>query len=241
MKDTPLFLAPDIRSDLYLLSQEESKHCIRVLRMKRGDMLFLSDGKGTLYEAEITGVDLPQCEVRIKEAFQDYGKRNYHLHIAIAPTKNIDRFEWFLEKATEIGIDEITPLICTHSERKEVRIDRLNKIIESAMKQSIKAYHPVLNQALKFNSLISRPFNEQKLIAYLDENQPVHISKKYRGGMDVIILIGPEGDFSEEEIAVAKQQGFEIVSLGESRLRTETAGLVACQTISLLNEISKPL
>lgn len=237
IKDVPLFLADEIDGERYELSVVESRHCVRVLRMKRGDVLFLTDGKGTLYEAEITGVDLPQCEVRIKGTFQDYGKRNYYLHIAIAPTKNIDRFEWFLEKATEIGIDEITPLICTHSERKEIRIDRLNKIIESAMKQSIKAYRPILNPTEKFSSFISRAHTGQKFIAYLDENDPVHIIKKYIPGKDVTLLIGPEGDFSEEEVNSAKQHGFEIVSLGNSRLRTETAGIAACHAVNIINEL----
>ncbi len=165
----------------------------------------------------------------------EYGKRNYNIHVAIAPTKNINRFEWFLEKSTEIGIDEITPMICQRSERKVVKPERLNKVITSAMKQSVKAYHPVLSEATTFKDLISRKHAGEKYIAYIEEGTHPSLKSLYTPGKDAIILIGPEGDFSPEEVLMATDMGFKTVSLGTSRLRTETAGVVVCHTLALMN------
>ena len=163
------------------------------------------------------------------------GKRPFRLHLAVAPTKNIDRYEWFLEKATEIGIDEITPLICEHSERVQVRTDRLQKIILSAAKQSIKTYLPVLHEAVKFNDFITMNHPSARFVAYVEELQPLHLKSVYQSG-DCTILIGPEGDFSKREMSNALETGFQSVSLGPSRLRTETAAVVACHIINILNE-----
>lgn len=230
-----LFYAPDLTGDHYTLEEQESKHVIKVLRMRSGDTLMLTDGKGKLCTAELVNEDPRRCAVRIVEVKEDLGKKNFHLHIGIAPTKNINRFEWFLEKATEIGIDEITPMICQRSERKVVKKERLNKVITSAMKQSLKAYHPVLNEARSFTELISRELSVKKYIAYVEEGEHPSLQSLYTEGEDVIILIGPEGDFSPEEVAIATQNGFEIVSLGNSRLRTETAGIVAVHTVAIAN------
>ncbi|MEE4257011.1 MAG: 16S rRNA (uracil(1498)-N(3))-methyltransferase [Bacteroidales bacterium] len=230
-----LFYAPELVGDQYTLDEQESKHVIRVLRKRNGDTIELTDGKGKFYTGELTSDDPRRCELRIIDISEGAGKRNYHLNIAIAPTKNINRFEWFLEKATEIGIDEISPMICQRSERKAIKAERLNKVITAAMKQSLKAYHPALHGAKSFTDLISMDLAGQKFIAYVEEGEHPLLQTLYTPGEDAIILIGPEGDFSPEEVAQAKEKGFKTVSLGESRLRTETAGVVAVHTVAMLN------
>lgn len=229
-----LFYSANITGKFHQLDEEESRHIARVLRLKTGDTISITDGKGNLYQATITGSDSKKCIVRINETLKDYNKRSCYIHIAIAPTKSIDRFEWFLEKATEIGIDEITPLVCEHSERKNVKTDRLRKIIIAAMKQSLKAYLPKLNEPVKFPDIISLPFTGQKLIAWYDENRSGELKEVYIPGFPALILIGPEGDFSPEEIETSLKNGYISVNLGKSRLRTETAGIVACHTLNLL-------
>ncbi|WP_017256777.1 16S rRNA (uracil(1498)-N(3))-methyltransferase [Pedobacter arcticus] len=230
-----LFYTPDIKSTIYQLNEEESKHCIRVLRLKVGDKVNLIDGKGGFYLAEIISDHPKRTELHIVEAQQEYAKRNHYLHIAVAPTKNIDRFEWFLEKATEIGIDEITPIICDRSERKEVKTDRSNKIITTAIKQSLKAYHPLLNPQQSFREFISKAKADVKYIAHCEENQKSAIKEGFKKQLNYLVLIGPEGDFSTTEIELALQSGFVPITLGESRLRTETAALEACFEINYLN------
>ncbi len=230
-----LFYSPNIIEPVTTLTEEESKHIIRVLRKSTGDTVFFTDGMGYNYKCTIIDANPKRCVIEIIEKSKGKDNRDYQIHIAIAPTKNIARFEWFLEKSTEIGIDTITPIICYHSERKEVKIDRLNKVITSAMKQSLKSHHPILHDKTKFSDLIKKTFDGQKFIAYIDKDVTLELSKAYNPGQDVIILIGPEGDFSPEEVEAAKSIGFIPVSLGKSRLRTETAGVVACHTISLLN------
>jgi 16S rRNA (uracil1498-N3)-methyltransferase len=231
-----LFYAPELQGDRYFLDQQESKHCIKVLRMQTGDTILLTDGAGGLYTAKLENEDPRRCEVSIIKSQKGYGKRDYHLHIAIAPTKNIGRLEWFLEKATEIGIDEITPLICQRSERKVVKPDRLVKVITSALKQSLKAYHPVLNKQTSFESFLNDKHEGDKYMAYVEEGDHPALQSLYEPERNVTILIGPEGDFSPEEVVQARKNGYKTVSLGKSRLRTETAGIVACHTIALLNE-----
>ena len=230
-----LFFAPDLQGDHHTLEEQESKHIIRVLRMKMGESIKLTDGKGRIYTGELINEDPRRCEVRITDTIEDYGKRDYHIHIGIAPTKNINRFEWFLEKATEIGIDEITPLICQRSERKVVKTERLDKVIISALKQSVKAYHPVLHEACSFRDFIRSGSDAQKFIAYVEEGEHPSLQSQYVPGQHAVILIGPEGDFSPDEVQLAIKNGFQTVSLGKSRLRTETAGIVACHSLSLLN------
>lgn len=232
-----LFYATEILFPIHTLSEEESKHCTRVLRLTTGDKIFITDGKGTLCEAMIIKSSSKASIVEIVTKMQEYGKRDFNLCIAIAPTKNAERFEWFLEKSTEIGIDEIIPLICRFSERKKIRPERLNKVILSAMKQSQKAYLPTLNTTQQFKEFITKPFPGDKFIAYCSSEPDKNLlSKVVRQGQDVLILIGPEGDFSGEEVDMAITEGFIPVSLGESRLRTETAGIVACHTINLINQ-----
>lgn len=230
-----LFYIPDISNNNILLPQEESVHCIRVLRLKIGDIVYLTNGLGGLYKTKII-IDHPKkCILQIVESKEEVGKKDFKIHIAVAPTKNINRFEWFLEKATEIGIDEITPLLCTHSERKIIKPDRLNKVITAAMKQSLKAYHPVLKEINSFKNFIQTAVADQKFIAYCSDTYKDHLKDKYLKGKSAIVLIGPEGDFSPEEVELAIKNGYQPISLGPSRLRTETAAVVACHTVNLVN------
>ncbi|MBW4890526.1 16S rRNA (uracil(1498)-N(3))-methyltransferase [Mucilaginibacter sp. HMF5004] len=232
-----LFYTPDLtdNSPVYYLNEEESKHCIRVLRLKKGDKVQLIDGKGGFYEAEIIDEHPKRVALNLLTQQQEFGKRNHYLHIAVAPTKNIERLEWFLEKATEIGIDEISLIICQRSERKESKAERLNKIITAAIKQSLKAYHPVLNEVTPFQKLIIKPFSGQKFIAHCEPGEKFDLKSKVKPDGRYMILIGPEGDFSPKEIEDALQNGFEPITLGNSRLRTETAALGACFEINYLN------
>ena len=232
-----LFYTPDIEPNYsqYFLNEEESKHCIRVLRLGAGDQVQLIYGRGGLYTAEISDAHPKRTILQIKSVAGGFNKRNHYLHIAIAPTKNIERLEWFMEKATEIGIDEISLIICQRSERKEAKIDRLNKIITSAVKQSIKAYHPVLNEIESFNHLISRGFNGQKFIAHCISGDKISLRDALIAKGEYLILIGPEGDFTPKEVEDALQNGFKAITLGESRLRTETAALEACFEVNFLN------
>lgn len=231
-----LFYVPNISGAEVILDETESKHAIRVLRLQKGDQVQVVDGKGGFYLTEIADANPKKCRLTTVNSTLDFGKRDFHLHIAIAPTKNIDRFEWFLEKATEIGIDEITPLLTSHSERKTVNPDRLAKILVSAMKQSLKAFLPQLNELTSFKELVVSNKTENKYIAYCDDIQKIHLKDLATKGSNSLILIGPEGDFSPEEVKLAIENGFKVVSLGESRLRTETAGIVACHIVNLANE-----
>ncbi|MEN8224407.1 MAG: 16S rRNA (uracil(1498)-N(3))-methyltransferase [Bacteroidota bacterium] len=230
-----LFYAPDIAGEYFTLEEQESKHIIRVLRLKAGDIIHITDGKGNLHTAALNSEDPRRCEVRITETIKEFGKRNYHLHLAVAPTKNINRYEWLLEKATEIGVDVLTPLICQRSERRIIKVDRLNKVITAAMKQSVKAYHPSLHEARTFSKFIAQEFEGDKFIAYVEEGDHPALQSLYATGRDALILIGPEGDFSPEEVQMAIDNGFRTISLGKSRLRTETAGVVAVHTVAMVN------
>lgn len=231
-----IFYTPDIDAVDYTLNEEESKHCIRVLRLTKGSIISLIDGKGGFYQAEITSDNKKYVSVRVIDTKQAYQKRDYYLHIAVAPTKNIDRLEWFLEKATEIGIDEITPIICSRSERKVVKDDRLNKVITSAVKQSIQAYHPKLNSFIDFSDFLKIPTMGTKMLAHCIDGQPrSFLSQIPVPDKRYTILIGPEGDFSPEEIQLALDNDYKPLTLGNTRLRTETAALAACFEVSYLN------
>jgi len=232
-----LFYTPNIQSNhsQYFLSEEESKHCVRVLRLQNGDGVELIDGRGGFYEAEITDAHPKRVILQINKVALEFGKRNHYLHIAVAPTKNIERLEWFLEKATEIGIDEISLIICQRSERKEAKIERLDKILTSAIKQSLKAYHPVLNEAVSFHNFLSKSFDGQKFIAHCIPGNKANLKDVIEPKGRYLILIGPEGDFAPAEVDEALQQGYKAITLGESRLRTETAALEACFEANFLN------
>jgi 16S rRNA (uracil1498-N3)-methyltransferase len=231
-----LFYVPNISGAEVFLDETESKHAVKVLRLSNGDTIQLVDGKGGFYDAEVSDANPKKCRISILKTTTDFEKKDFHLHIAIAPTKNIDRFEWFLEKATEIGIDEITPLLTEHSERKNIKSERLEKILVSAMKQSVKAFLPVLNETTRFRDLISTSTCKNRFIAHCNNGEKIHLKNIIAKAKDVLILIGPEGDFSPEEVKAAKESGFQEISLGNSRLRTETAGVVACHIVNLLNE-----
>ena len=218
--------------DEIILSAEESKHATKVLRKKEGDILNFTDGKGAFYKAEIIVADSRKCRLKVVSTEQKEKQHNYHLHIAIAPTKNMDRFEWFLEKATEIGIDEITPIICSRSERKVIKTERCNRILLSAMKQSLKLHVPKLNEAISLNDFIKQDFKGNKYIAHCEDGKKKEL-KTVNKTEKTLILIGPEGDFTQKEIDLVLQNKFKEVSLGTSRLRTETAGIVAAHTINI--------
>ena len=230
-----IFYTPDITVNPEL-PEEEAGHCIRVLRLTEGDEILLTDGKGSFYKAAISRAHHKHCEVSILERWKQPALWNFQLHVAVAPTKNMDRMEWFAEKATEIGIDTITCLNCRFSERREIKPARLEKILVSAMKQSQKATLPRLIGMTDLKSFVSQPFDGRKFIAHCEDGEKRLLKQTYHPGENALILIGPEGDFSPEEIELALQQGFEPISLGESRLRTETAALVACHTIHVLNQ-----
>lgn len=235
-----LFYAPDIVPPEYTLSEEESKHCIRVLRMACGEELHITDGLGNLYRCEIVDDNPKRCRVRVRDTNSEFGKLPYRLTMAVAPTKNNDRFEWFLEKATEIGVAEIIPLATEHSERRTLKPERENKVITAAVKQSLKAYHPRLHEITPLRQVIKQPFDGQKFIAHCDAPRSAlgkaflpHILHK---GGDVLVLIGPEGDFSPEEIDLAVRGGFREITLGSQRLRTETAAVMATALVAAANE-----
>lgn len=245
-----LFYTPELASqntqDNSTLSEEESKHSIRVLRLTTGDKITLIDGQGGWYEAEITDDNPKRCSVRIVETKKEYGKRSHYLHIAIAPTKSMDRIEWFLEKATETGIDEVSLIDCKNTERTIVKAERLNKVAVSAVKQSLKAYLPKINEMedLKKFLAATTQFKGQKFIAHCysplslgeELGLRLHLKELYKKGEPVLVLIGPEGDFTVEEVKRALDSGFQAISLGGSRLRTETAALYACTAVNVLNE-----
>ena len=230
-----VFYTPDIQVSNEL-PEEEAQHCTRVLRLNIGDEITLTDGKGNFYQAEITAATNKRCQVAIKEPRYQEPLWPCHLHIAMAPTKNMDRNEWFAEKATEIGFDELTFLNCRFSERKVIKTERISKILVSAIKQSLKARLPKLNEMTDFHTFIQQDFEGQKFIAHCYEGEKKQLKEALTPGEDALVLIGPEGDFSEEEVQKAIEHGFVPISLGKSRLRTETAALVACHTLNLMNQ-----
>lgn len=231
-----VFYTPDIQTRAEL-PEEEAQHCVRVLRLSAGDPVMLTDGKGNFYRAEISAATNKRCLLNILEIIPQEPLWSGHLHIAMAPTKNMDRTEWFTEKATEIGFDELTFLNCRYSERKVIKTERISKILVSAIKQSLKARLPILNEMTDFNKFISQPFKGQKFIAHCYEGEKPLLKEVVRTGEDALVLIGPEGDFSEEEVRKAMENGFRPISLGRSRLRTETAALVACHILNLQNQL----
>lgn len=217
------------------LLAEESKHAAKVLRLREGDEIELTDGKGNFYQGRITKPDPRQCEFEIIQQAV-IPKRDFFIHLAIAPTKNADRMEWMVEKCVEVGIEKISFILCKTSERKSVNMERLEKIAISAMKQSKQAWLPDLVQMVTIENFIGQCTERHKFIAYVDDKNPVHLKNQGTVGSDYIVLVGPEGDFTKEELTIAISSGFQKVSLGLTRLRTETAGLTAVMTLNLLNQ-----
>lgn len=230
-----VFYTPQIQTCAEL-PEEEAAHAVRVLRLQAGDEVMLTDGEGSFYRAEITTATNKRCLVRVLETQPQAPLWSGHLHIAMAPTKNMDRTEWFAEKATEIGFDELTFLNCRFSERRVIKTERIAKILVSAMKQSLKARLPRLNEMTDFDRFVTQPFTGQKFIAHCYEGEKPLLKDVVQHGEDALVLIGPEGDFSPEEVEKALANGFRPISLGRSRLRTETAALVACHILNLLNQ-----
>ncbi len=226
-----LVYSTSIQDDHFLLEGEEAHHLLKVLRHQQGDTVMITDGLGTLYTTKISDANPKKCVLQIVKKEKNENPKNYSLHIAIAPTKNSDRLEWFLEKATEIGIDEITPIVCQHSERRLIKEERLIKVLVSAMKQSLKSYLPLLHPLKKFDTFIQESREPQRYICTMDADEMLH--KRFDPSEKCLVLIGPEGDFSKEEVTLAKKHGFVPVSLGNSRLRTETAAVMVCATLSV--------
>lgn len=232
-----LFYNPDIseKSNTFSFPKDESRHIIKVLRKKTGDTLHITNGKGYLFTAEITIADQKNCVVNIINS--EFKKpTDYKLHLAVAPTKMNDRYEWFLEKATEIGITSITPIYCDHSERKKIKTDRFEKILQSAMKQSLHLYLPILNEPISFKDYINQDFSGDLFIAHCEETDKKSLKNEIKPNTETTILIGPEGDFSVNEIETAIKNKFIPVTLGNTRLRTETAAIVACHSVAFINE-----
>ncbi|WP_435412755.1 16S rRNA (uracil(1498)-N(3))-methyltransferase [Psychroserpens mesophilus] len=217
-------------------SKEESRHIVKVLRKSVGDLLHITNGRGVLFTSEIISANLKGCIANLI-SFETKLPRTYKLHLAVAPTKMNDRYEWFLEKATEIGIDSITPIICDNSERRVIKAERYEKILLSAMKQSLNCYLPKLNEAINYKDFVSQKHDGSLYIAHCEETNRKSLKHKLKANQTITILIGPEGDFSTHEIELAMQSGFVPVSLGSTRLRTETAAIVACHSVAFINEL----
>lgn len=225
-----MFYADDINESMtyFTLSEDESKHCVRVLRMKVGDEVLITNGRGLAFQTRIVSDHPKRCELEIVNYIIEEKQRDNRIHIAVAPTKNIERIEWFVEKATEIGVDEITMLICDNSERDSVKIDRLNKVAISAIKQSLRYTLPIINPPISFDDFVNKTTEESRFIAHCEGNMPrQELKDSIIRNNNIVVVIGPEGDFSQAEIGVAIKKGFKPVSLGNARLRTETAALTA--------------
>ena len=222
---------------LLAMPEEESKHCVKVLRMTEGETFVVTDGEGNLYDAELVAALPKRATVNLTNKHPGYDHWGFHLEIAIAPTKLNERTEWFLEKVTEIGIDCVKLFTSFHSERRAANVERFQKVMIAAMKQSIKSRLPQIEDLVPFEKLVKQPFEGQKFIAWIDDNVKDCLCDLYKKGENVLVLIGPEGDFSPEEVTLAKENGFVPVSLGDARLRTETAAIVACHTIQLINQM----
>jgi 16S rRNA (uracil1498-N3)-methyltransferase len=229
-----LFYQPGIQYGSHFLDPEESRHATKVLRKKAGDTIHITDGKGFLYTCKVNDPRPDKCSFII-ESTEPEKKKDFSIHIGLAPTKNPDRTEWFVEKAIEIGVDQITFLECENSERIKIKLERIEKLAISAVKQSLKLTLPKIHQISTLGDFIKNSNSSQKFIAYVDQANPDELSRLAKQKTDYIILIGPEGDFSRSELDQALKSGYQKVSLGPSRLRTETAGVVACHTLNLIN------
>lgn len=231
-----LFYNSDIKATdtIFTFDNNESKHIIKVLRKKNDDELWITNGHGYLFQAKIIGDSIKKCEVELISSKKTHPKAHW-LHMVVAPTKMNDRFEWFLEKATEIGVDEITPIICERSERKIIKLDRMQRVIESAMKQSLQTYLPKLNEPLSLSEFLEKPVTGLQFIAHCEDSERHELKRRVGADQDITILIGPEGDFTPNEIKSAMTSGYLPVAMGKTRLRTETAAIVACTIVASIN------
>lgn len=235
----PRFYCPEIATSL-TLTEEESRHCVKVLRLVEGDEIEVVDGRGNLYHCRIAMAHPKRCAVDIIEKEVSPPHWKHKIVLGVAPTKMLDRMEWMLEKCVEMGIDRIVPLRCDNSERTTLKTERMKKIMVSAMKQSLKATLPQLDEMTPLSQLLKAPWQGDRFIAYCDPELPREqrqsLARLIQAGSDVMVLIGPEGDFSPREVAQATEAGFVPVSLGESRLRTETAAVMACAMVHVVDE-----
>ena len=237
----PRFYCPDIAATP-VLSEEESRHCVKVLRLAEGDTIEVVDGRGHLYDCGITLAHPKRCAVEVRAEHVVPTHWGHQLVLAVAPTKHLDRMEWMVEKCVEMGVDRIVPLRCHNSERTELKAERLRKIAVSAMKQSLQATLPRIDEMTPLAALLGEPWHGQRFIAYCDDELPREqrkpLAQCFKAGNDAMLLIGPEGDFSPDEVNEAVKAGFEPVTLGESRLRTETAAVKACAAVHTINELN---
>ena len=229
-----LFYQPLIAKGVHTLDEEESRHARKVLRLETGAEIQITDGKGKFYEARLTNTESKSCEFMVLKSEQA-PSQNHKIHIAIAPTKNADRIEWFVEKVVELGINKISFLLCKNSERKSINLERIEKKAISAMKQSGQAYLPEIQEIRPFRQVIAESNEAGKFIGFVDEQNPLLLKNLAKPSASYLVMIGPEGDFSHDEMQTALQQGFAKVSLGQNRLRTETAGIAACHILNLIN------
>jgi 16S rRNA (uracil1498-N3)-methyltransferase len=232
-----LFYDPDLQAGHHQLRDEEARHAFQVLRKKVGDELDLVNGKGGWFKATVVSISKRECLLEVSPSQQDEKRSDHRLHLLVAPTKNIDRFKWILEKATEIGVDFIQPILTEHSERKHLRNDRMERVLESAMKQSLRSWLPELGELLPFAAALKQTQPQHvRYLAYLgQEEETALLRDNYQGGDNVTIAIGPEGGFSPAEAALARSCDYNFVSLGPNRLRTETAAIAAVHTIEQAN------
>ncbi len=231
-----LFYSPDLdqSASQFTFPEDESKHIIKVLRKKADDILHITNGKGQTFEAKIIDANSKKCKVQVISNAKKH-RRMHWFHLVVAPPKSNDRFEWLLEKATEIGVNEITPIICERSERKTVKHERSEKVVQSAMKQSLRCYLPQLNEAIPFKDFLEKEHKGLLFMAHCGDDEKVDLKRRVAPDHDITVLIGPEGDFSNTEIKAAEEKGFQPVSLGRARLRTETAAIVACTMVNIIN------
>lgn len=234
-----VFYLPNAENGMISFPEEESKHCVKVLRMQEGDRFCVTNGRGSLFDGELVEAHPKRAVACLSNQRPGYDNRLFTLEIAVAPTKLNERTEWFLEKATEIGIDRVRLFTSFHSERRVANVERFKKVMVAAMKQSIKSRLPEIDDVTDFKKLVKQPFEGQKFIAWIDDDVTEQLCDIYVRGENALVLIGPEGDFSREEAQLAIDNGFIPVSLGDARLRTETAALVACHTINLINQMKR--
>lgn len=227
---------PPVHREL-VLSEDESKHCVRVLRMAQGDAVYFTDGKGTLAEAMITDAHPKRCKVGIMKLTAQPKPYAYSIHLAVAPTKNAERMEWMVEKCTEMGVDRISFLLTERTERAHFNTERMEKKALAAMKQSLQCWLPQISAPLPFADFLATVGETGRFIAHAEREKPPHLFRLAQPATDVCLLIGPEGDFTPAELAAAQAAGFQVVGLGNTRLRTETAAVLACHTLHLLNEV----
>ena len=233
---TQFYYSDHVFNEAIILPEDEAHHILNVLRKKQGDSIIVVDGKGGWFKTVLDSDNIKNCKLRIIDRKEEFGKPNHYIHIAMAPPKSHDRAEWFIEKAVEIGVQEISFVLTRNSERNNIKLNRIKRRAVSSMKQSLKAYLPQINDILSLTDFVETCSNSEKYVGYLRDESTTFLSKRAKPGNNYCVLIGPEGDFIPEEVDLARSCGFQIISLGKSRLRTETAGIAACHILNIINE-----